>query len=97
MTTDDYGFPVMANGLPLVTEGPECKLPLIRRATHALPLRGGRYSRCFELRAEGLGDREAITKAVGLTGPTISCAGVIMALAFAGMLVGTNKYADAGS
>jgi len=50
------------------------------------------YARAFELRAEGLADREAICKAVGLTGPIISCAGVIMALAFAGMLVGTNKY-----
>jgi len=50
------------------------------------------FSRAYELRETGLSDREAICQAVGLTGPIISSAGVIMALAFAGMVVGSNKY-----
>merc|ERR1712196_731279 len=50
------------------------------------------YSRAFELRSSGETDRDAICKAVGLTGPIISCAGLIMALAFTGMVAGPNKY-----
>jgi uncharacterized membrane protein YdfJ with MMPL/SSD domain len=50
------------------------------------------FARAYELRASGLSDRDAICRAVGLTGPVISCAGLIMALAFTGMVVGTNKY-----
>lgn len=50
------------------------------------------FARAYELRASGMSDRDAICRAVGLTGPVISSAGVIMALAFAGMVVGSNKY-----
>ena len=50
------------------------------------------FARAYELRASGVSDRDAICRAVGLTGPVISSAGVIMALAFAGMIVGSNKY-----
>ena len=43
--------------------------------------------RCYELHQEGLSDEDAIVEAVNTTGPVISAAGVIMCLAFLGMLV----------
>jgi len=45
------------------------------------------FGRCYELHQEGLSDEEAIVEAVNTTGPVISAAGVIMCLAFLGMLV----------
>jgi len=50
------------------------------------------YSRVFEFRKEGNSNLLSIVKAVEITGPTISSAGVIMALAFLGMVAGSNKF-----
>merc|ERR1719316_590329 len=45
------------------------------------------FGRCYELHQAGYSDAEAIEEAVRATGPVISAAGVIMCLAFLGMLV----------
>eukprot|EP00949_MAST-11_sp_MAST-11-sp1_P000592 g592.t1 len=51
------------------------------------------FSRVYEIRAKGgKDDRDAIIEAIARTGPVISVAGMIMALAFAGMLVNSNKF-----
>merc|ERR1711907_536585 len=57
------------------------------------------FSRVYELRSKGSGSpgvqdltRAAIIEAVEITGPVISGAGVICALAFLGMLVNTNTF-----
>ena len=50
------------------------------------------FSRVYELRKSGMSDRMAINKAVEVSGPVISAAGVIMALAFAGMLANDDKF-----
>lgn len=50
------------------------------------------YSRVFEFRKQGNSNLLSIVKAVEITGPTISSAGVIMALAFLGMVAGSNKF-----
>ena len=57
------------------------------------------FSRVYELRTKGSGahgvtdlTRAAIIEAVEITGPVISGAGVICALAFLGMLVNTNAF-----
>jgi len=53
------------------------------------------FSRIYADRKEGvfLDDREAIINAVGKTGPVITTAGIIMALAFSGMVVqSTNPF-----
>lgn len=53
------------------------------------------FSRIYADRREGrfLDDREAIVHAVGATGPVITTAGVIMALAFSGMVLqSTNPF-----
>ena len=42
------------------------------------------FSRVYELRRAGLCDVDAINRAVAVSGPVISAAGVIMALAFSG-------------
>eukprot|EP00937_MAST-01D_sp_MAST-1D-sp2_P002676 g2676.t1 len=51
------------------------------------------FSRVYELRRSGkYSDTEAISEAVAVSGPVISAAGVIMALAFAGMLANDDKF-----
>ena len=52
------------------------------------------FARVFELRMSGTAqsDEEAIVEAVGKTGSIISAAGVIMALAFSGMLLSSNRF-----
>eukprot|EP00301_Raphidiophrys_heterophryoidea_P003279 c11488_g1_i4.p1 GENE.c11488_g1_i4~~c11488_g1_i4.p1 ORF type:complete len:892 (+),score=217.63 c11488_g1_i4:1-2676(+) len=50
------------------------------------------FSRVYELRKSGLGTRDSIIQAVEITGPVISGAGLIMALAFAGMIVSSNEF-----
>jgi RND superfamily putative drug exporter len=49
------------------------------------------FSRVYELHLEGASDSEAIVEAVNTTGPVISTAGIIMCLAFAGMVVQSNN------
>jgi RND superfamily putative drug exporter len=49
------------------------------------------FSRVYELHQEGASDSEAIVEAVNSTGPVISTAGIIMCLAFAGMVVQSNN------
>lgn len=52
------------------------------------------FARVFELRSTGkaMSDEEAVVDAVAATGSIISAAGVIMALAFSGMLFNSNRY-----
>lgn len=51
------------------------------------------FSRIYEIRKQARHTTsEAIVEAVGRTGPTISKAGVIMALAFVGMLANDNRF-----
>eukprot|EP00750_Incisomonas_marina_P018753 INCI3136.5.p3 GENE.INCI3136.5~~INCI3136.5.p3 ORF type:complete len:252 (+),score=42.27 INCI3136.5:989-1744(+) len=50
------------------------------------------FSRVYELRKTKLQTVPAIVEAVRVTGPVISGAGIIMALAFLGMLFNSNKF-----
>lgn len=52
------------------------------------------FARVFELRMSGnaKSDADAIVEALSRTGSTISAAGLIMALAFSGMLLSSNRY-----
>lgn len=51
------------------------------------------FSRVYELRATGrFTTQQAIVEAVGITGPVISGAGLIMALAFIGMLANDSHF-----
>eukprot|EP00300_Choanocystis_sp_HF-7_P005758 c14256_g1_i2.p1 GENE.c14256_g1_i2~~c14256_g1_i2.p1 ORF type:complete len:780 (+),score=173.46 c14256_g1_i2:38-2341(+) len=50
------------------------------------------FSRVYELRRSGYSNRDSIVRAVELTGPIISGAGIIMALAFVGMIVSSNQF-----
>lgn len=50
------------------------------------------FSRVYELRKTKFNTIEAIVEAVQRTGPVISGAGVIMALAFLGMIFNSNKF-----
>ena len=52
------------------------------------------FARVFELRKSGTTncDEDAIVEALGKTGSTISAAGLIMAFAFSGMLLSSNRY-----
>lgn len=51
------------------------------------------FSRVYEMRKSGmLATRDCIIQSVSITGPVISGAGIIMALAFAGMLANSNVF-----
>jgi len=49
------------------------------------------FSRVYELHQEGASDSDAIVEAVNSTGPVISTAGIIMCLAFGGMVVQSQQ------